>query len=215
DRLDEYTEPSAAHLAVLDELLHDGPRHVRRHGETDADIAAGRRDDRGVDADEQAVHREQRAARIARIDRSVRLDEILVALAVGHHAGAPERADDAVGHRLAEAERVTDRDDEVADLELTRVAHPRRDEVLGLDLEQRDIRRLVAADELRREAALIRERYDDFLRVLHDVMVREHVAFFRVDDHARAHALPRHDLRIIRDAEEAAKERVVEQRAGT
>src|SRR5690606_25108867 len=41
DRLDEYTEPSAAHLAVLDELLHDGPRHVRRHGETDADIAAG------------------------------------------------------------------------------------------------------------------------------------------------------------------------------
>src|SRR5690606_41027338 len=104
-----------SHLAVLDQLLHDGAGDIRRHREADADVAAGWRHDRSVDADQAAIHRDQRAARIARIDRRVGLDEVLVALA--DQPRAAERADDAVSDRLAEPERVADRDDEIADLE--------------------------------------------------------------------------------------------------
>src|SRR5690606_17413035 len=133
DRLDEDAELPAAHLAVLDQLLHDAAGDIRRDRETDTDVAAGRRDDRRVDADEQAVHRDQRAPGIPRIDRRIGLDEVLVTLL--DQPRAPERADDAGGHRLAERERVADRDDEVADLELARVTHRHLDEVVRLDLQ--------------------------------------------------------------------------------
>ena len=62
-----------------------GTHQIRRDGEADAGGAAGRRDDHAVDADELAVHVDQGAAGIARIDGGVGLDEILV-LATGRRA---------------------------------------------------------------------------------------------------------------------------------
>ena len=51
---------------------------VRGHREADADRAAVRRQDRGVHADDLAVHVEQRPARVAAVDRGVGLDEVVV-----------------------------------------------------------------------------------------------------------------------------------------
>ena len=51
DLLDAHAEPAAARLAELAELVDDRQRRVRGHREADADRAAGRRNDRGVDAD--------------------------------------------------------------------------------------------------------------------------------------------------------------------
>ena len=73
------------------------------------------RQNRGVDADQFAAQIHQRAAGIAGIDGGVGLDEVLVA--VGVDAGAAERADDARGHRVLQAERIADGDHIVADLE--------------------------------------------------------------------------------------------------
>src|SRR3546814_12680730 len=87
----------------LDQLLHDGACHVDGDREPDTDVAAGRRDDGGVDADEPAVQREQRTARTAGIARGVVLDEALVALNVA--AAAAERADTDSGDGPAESER--------------------------------------------------------------------------------------------------------------
>ena len=57
---------------------------------------------------------DQRAAGVAGIDRRVGLDEVLEA--VDAEVVAAERADDAERHRVAEAERIADREHDVADL---------------------------------------------------------------------------------------------------
>src|SRR6185503_9384250 len=53
--LDAYAEQSAPHRARRNELLHDRADHVDGNREADADVAAGARNDRGIDADELAV----------------------------------------------------------------------------------------------------------------------------------------------------------------
>ena len=67
---------------------------------------------------------DQRAARIAGIDRGVGLDEVLIALDA--ETAAPERADDARGDGLAEAERIADRHHVVTDLQPIAVAERHR-----------------------------------------------------------------------------------------
>ena len=81
-------------------------------------IAAARVEAGGVDADQLAVEVDQRAAGVARVDRGIGLDEVLVAQPA--QAAAADRRDDARGHRLADAERVADRDHEVAHAQLRR-----------------------------------------------------------------------------------------------
>src|SRR5829696_2251786 len=46
------TDVSTPNAAMLNDLLHDSARHVDRHRKTDPDIAARRRKDSGVDADQ-------------------------------------------------------------------------------------------------------------------------------------------------------------------
>jgi hypothetical protein len=68
-------------------------------------------EDRGVHADHLALHVEERAARVAAVDRGVGLDEVVV----GALERAVARRDDARGDREALAERVADRHHPVAD----------------------------------------------------------------------------------------------------
>ena len=60
DRLDLDAEPAAHDRAVVLELGDDALRGRGRDGEGDADVAARRREDRGVDADDLAVEVEGR-----------------------------------------------------------------------------------------------------------------------------------------------------------
>ena len=62
DLLDAHAKPAAARFAELAKLIDHRDRAVGRHGETDADRAARRRNDRGVDADHLAIEIEQRPA---------------------------------------------------------------------------------------------------------------------------------------------------------
>ena len=78
------------------------------------------REDRRVDADQRAVHVDQRAAGIAGIDGGIGLDE--EAGIVDAEIGARDRRDDAARHRLADAEGIADGKHEVADLELVGIA---------------------------------------------------------------------------------------------
>src|SRR5262249_58449745 len=81
-----HAELAALHRAEADELIHDAARHVHGDGEADADIAAAAREDRGIDPDQLAVQVDERAAGIARIDGSVGLDEVVVAVGVDSRA---------------------------------------------------------------------------------------------------------------------------------
>src|SRR5690606_19726349 len=66
---DLHTEHAAAHFTVFDQLIHHRLRHVDRHGETDADVAARWRDDGGVDADQVAVEVDQCTTGVTGVDR--------------------------------------------------------------------------------------------------------------------------------------------------
>ena len=74
---------------------------------------------------------------------------------------AAERADDARRHRVLQAERVADRDHEVADLQPVRIAERDVGQAFGLDLEQRDVDGPVGADHLAREIAPVPQRDRD------------------------------------------------------
>ena len=101
-------------------------------------------------ADHAATAVDQRAARVARVDRRVGLDHVLDREAVGSLDLPLERAHDSRRDGAVEAERVSDRDHRVADPHVRGVAQCQRLErlLVGVDLEQRDVRGGVTADDL-------------------------------------------------------------------
>ena len=146
-------EPGPLHRAALDRRLNDEPHHVGRNRKSDAVRAAAPREDRSVDADEPAVHVDQRAARIAGIDGGVGLDEELIVGDADLRAG--QRRDDAARHRLADAERIADGEHEIADFEAVGVAEldGRELNALGVEAQHGKIGLLVLEHDLGRELA--------------------------------------------------------------
>ena len=130
-------EGSAGHIALIDQFLHNGPCGVAGNGKAQA-LGILAADFGAVDANDLAVFIDQRAARVARVDRRVGLDEVGV---VGHGGAvlaarrdlAVEPRDDALRHAAREVHRlrVADRKHLFAHLDLVGVAEGRRGQVLG------------------------------------------------------------------------------------
>ena len=191
------------------------PLILRRIRETaDAVIAAGLGDDLRVDADELAFGIHQRAAGVALVNRSIGLQEILVAPAAGP-GGSALGADDPHRHRLANTERIADRQHNVTNLDALGIAERDRMEVRRVDLDHGQIARLVCAHHLRRQRAAVVHLDADAVRALDDVVVGEDVAVGADDDAGTERALPeaprlaRAVRLIFRFAEEPAEEIVV------
>ena len=101
---------------------------------------------------------DQRATRIAGIDGGVGLDEELI---VGDaDLGARHRRNDAVGHGLADGERIADGEHDVADLQRVGIGELERGKALVLRLEpqHREIRARILEHDLGFELALVGER---------------------------------------------------------
>src|SRR5690606_3220238 len=146
DVLNPDADPAASDLAVLEQLADDPLNHVARYREADADVAAGRREDGGIDSLQRAVHPDERASRVAGVDRRIRLDEILVTFDVD--AAAAERAHDAGRRGLPDPERIADREHEVADGKILGIAECDLAQVVRFDPQQRNVGRRIAADDL-------------------------------------------------------------------
>ena len=119
---DADPDPRALDLAFLDELVGGIHRHADRDGETrDAAVQAA---NQGVDADDAAFDVAERAARIARVDRRVGLDVILVRIAAMRLATPLRlfRADDSHGERVIEFVRRADGNRPLPDLDRVAVA---------------------------------------------------------------------------------------------
>src|SRR6185436_15429419 len=117
----------------------------------------------------------------------IRLDEIFIAFRVD--TGATERAYDAGRHRMTEAKRIADGDDEISDLGAVRIGHRDLGEIRRLDLQHRHVRTRILANDLRGERAVVEQR-DRYLRGVFDhVRVGDDVAVLRIDYDARARAL--------------------------
>jgi len=171
-----------------------------------------RRDDCGVDTNQPSIEGHQCTARVAGIDRRVGLDEIFVAFDV--QPTTPQRADDAGCHGLAKAKRVSDRQYVVAHSQPVAVAQIKRGQIVGLDLEQSDIRAGITADQLCIELPPVLERHDDPFAVLHDVVVGQHISFVGIENHTGACAHLAARLRLLRKrlhVEKSSKKGIVEQ----
>src|SRR5439155_11336198 len=134
----------ARHLALVLELAVNELRLVGGDSESDPLEPARAAGDRRVDPDHFAVQVHQRAAAVARVDRGVNLDEVLIAVATEDARAmliglAIERADDPVSHRSDVTERRTEGHDPVALLKLGAVTPLGGDEMIGLDLDDRQI----------------------------------------------------------------------------
>jgi hypothetical protein len=112
----------------------------------------------------------------------------------------------------AEAERIADGNDEIADFRAIGIGDRQVDEVTGLDLQHRDVGAGVGADDFRLERAVVEQLHGDVGGVLDDVRVGDDVAVLCVDDHARAGALEFTLARVVRHVEKTAEKRVVQQR---
>src|SRR5882672_10281799 len=148
DRSEQNTQIAAVHPTFLLELRQDLLDQGDRNREPDVVRAP---DDGSVDADRFPLQVEQRPAGVARIDRSVRLEEIRVG-SIGVHRPLLG-ADDAGGYRRFQAEGLADGDHLIADLQLIAVAeHGRleRLDVLAFDADESDVGLGIGADDLRR-----------------------------------------------------------------
>ena len=128
-------------------------------------------------ADNLTVEIEGRTARIAAVDRCVDLDEIVIGTSTDI---ASARGDDTGGHGAAEAEGIADGNDPVTDLD---ILLGERDvgkllAIRVLDLEQREIRLGILADQVGLALAAVVERQFDSRGVVHDMIVGHDKAVF-------------------------------------
>ncbi len=171
-------------MTIGENLPGHPPRGVAWDREADPPrLAAG---DGGGDPHHAAVDVDERTAGVARVDRGVGLEELLERI-VGDPAAA-DAADDPVGDRAVEAEGIADRPDHLADLDGVAVAPCGGRQVVGIDPEDGQVARRVAADELRLEIAAIGELHTNAVHLGDDVIVgQDHPG--GVHDHARPERL--------------------------
>ncbi len=212
--LNRNAEPPARYFTVLDQALHDRARHVRRNRETDAHIAAAARENSGIDADELAARVDQRTARVAGIDRRIRLDEIFVVRDAD--VGAADRANDAHRDGRVQRERISDGEDILAHFELVGIAPRYRRQILGADLHHGNVGLRIGADDFADKLALVVEQNFDLVRLGDDMVVGDDVTFAG-NDHSAAEAALFAVARRLKAAEEfipeeLPKERIVHER---
>ena len=137
-RLDLHTQITAFDFHAVTQLLHDRRGDLGGDGKADAHAAARRREDRVVDADDIALHVEQRTARIAAVDAGVGLDVAVVCAALS--GDTLDGRNDAGRYRSAQAEGIADGHHPVARSRLTRIAEFDEGESLAAaDLQHREI----------------------------------------------------------------------------
>ncbi len=171
---------------MSEQLLHDAAHEIDRYGEPETlghGLVAGHAEHRRIDADELAACVDERSAGVAGVDGGVGLNEVLERRDA--ELPAARRADDAHGHRLAQAQRVADRENDVADLEGIRPAEADFGQVGQVDLQQRELGVGVRADQRGHGHAAVGQLHANLVGVANDVIVRDDVAG-AVDDDAGA-----------------------------
>src|SRR5690606_17635397 len=146
------------------------------NGKGDADIAAGRREDRRVDAHDLACKVERRTAGVAAVHGRVDRDEVVIR--AGADVAAPRRPG-AGRYRTTEAERVADGNHPVADANRLIVCECDIGEVaVFIDLQNGEIRSRVGADQLRVQFGAVVHDDHEGGATLDDVIVGYEIAVF-------------------------------------
>ena len=124
------------HSTVSYQAASDEFGSINRYGKTDA---LRGQNDRGIDAYNISARIHQRPAGIAGVERRIGLDHVVDQPPGARAQRAPERRDDAGRHGRFEAERIADRDDQLADFELARPAEARDGQITRVDLDDGEV----------------------------------------------------------------------------
>src|SRR5688572_15687798 len=187
--LDLHTEPAAGDLAVVTQRRDDVPGDARGNGKADAHAAAaGGGEDRRVHANHLAGEIERGTTGVTAVDRSIDLQEIVIRASADI---APARGDDAGGYRAAEAERIADGDDPVADASLLRGEVDISESVAALDLQEGKVGLGIGANHVSGIFLAVRGLDRHLFGVLDHVIIGDGVAISGNDEaRAFAHRLP-------------------------
>jgi len=167
--------------ATMREELHDDPLGGVDGGRERDRLRTG--NDRGIHTDHLTRRVDQRAARVAGIQRGVGLDDI-----VDHAPGVgPQRPSERRDHpgrdRLREAERVPYGDGDLPDTQLAGFTQfDVRQRVGRADAQHREVAVRIVADEIGVEFRAVRERHADMRRAMHNVAIRQQITVGREDE---------------------------------
>src|ERR1700716_2371490 len=180
DVLGHDSDPAANDAPIRNDVAEYTAHHVDRNREPDALDPQVLGDDGRVDADECAARVHQRSARVSEIDRRIGLDEVLEGCdAQLLTAGC---AHDAVCHGLRQANRVADRQYDIANLELIGTTEHRDGQRRQVNFEHREICIWIASDNVSVRDAAVSERHLDGVGVRDHVMVGHDVPGVVHDD---------------------------------
>ena len=128
-----------------------------------------------IDADHFAIGVDQRSTAIARVDRGIGLNEIVIGTGADH---PPFGADDARGDGMFQTERIADRHHPIANVQLARVAKLGEGQIAAgaTDLDQGQVGAIVLADQARFILALIGQFYFDRVGAAHDMIIGQYLA---------------------------------------
>src|SRR3954468_17143352 len=170
-----HSEESAHHAALFDQAIHHAPNQVARNRKTDSLVTAAAAQDRCVDPNQSPFCVHQCATGITGINRRIRLDEILI---IEAHVSTAHRAHHAHRDGLADAERISNRQHQVAHLDVIAVRELHDWQVLRVNLQHRYVCLWIFAHNFGYELPSVTERDFDFVRVIYDVIVRQNVSVF-------------------------------------
>ena len=180
-------DPAASEDSVADQSLGDELSGGRRDREADA---LGGKDDGSIHADHCSGRVHQRAAGIARIERSIGLDDV-VEQSPGRAAHrAPQSADDARGYGVLEAVWASDGDRYLTNAHAGRIAEPPVGESVRADLDHRQVGVRIVANQLAVDGASVGECRLQRAGTAGNVAVGDQIAV-GCDDESGARALTR------------------------
>ena len=200
DFLGDGADLDAMNVAVLAQAVVDEIDDAGGDGESEAFAAAALRKDESIDADDGAVHIDQRAAAVAGVDGSVGLNVGEGLFGIGL---AGDGADHAHGDGVLQAFGTADGEDQLTDARTLR-EQGKRGKIFFVDLEEGEIRFFVGTDEAGLEDAAFPDGHGaagiagqgqsdaDALRAFDDVGVGHDVTI-GIDDDAGADGMLAHD----------------------
>ena len=186
-------------------MLHDIARHVDRHGQANALIAPTARQNRRVDSHQFPAQIHHCPAAVARVDRRVGLNKILVIQQI--QIAPPYRAHNAVGHGMAQAIRIADCQHPGADFQLVRIAHRERGQVAPVNFEDRDIALRIRADQRCAKGSAIAQFHFKGIGACDDVIIGQDIPIPRNQDAGSQTLFP-----LFSPILQAAPEKMIEKR---
>ena len=170
-RLAGEAEPGPDQWLARNRAFQHAAHHVAGHGEAQTERSARLGEYRRIDANQPAIHRNQRATGIARVDCRIGLDE---RPEIADTDGGPgERRNNTAGHGLTYPEGIADGDDQVADFKRIGISEvqERKVQTFRIDLQDSDIRPLVRQNDPGIEFAPVRQDNLDFLGLVDDMVI--------------------------------------------